>query len=341
MRRLVAIAAAFLALASMIPHPAAARQVYNAVGANGDRGDLAECPDNEVLMGFSGRAGVWIDQIQLMCAQVFSDGSLGPTHVYGPAFGGNGGGPTANACSGSRLAQIDPELTGDSKKVAHISFRCAASDSGYFYGGSEVETASTKVRCGLFRGCDPGSIPTNVQGCSGNDLPVGLTVRYGAHLNAVGLVCDERQPIAVAAAAPPPPPAPEPPQPPQRPIKHTARAGGGTTSSTSTSTSSIPTSDFTAADWNVTSDPGIPFHLIMHEDEGPGSMWGEMKFDDPHWNGTLVGKLKGLLFHFTYEQVNAGISGSGTLLLTTTKLLVGEVKTDEDPPRTFKWLGRH
>ena len=56
---------------------------------------------------------------------------------------------------------------------------------------------------------------------------------------------------------------------------------------------------------------------------------------------TLIGKLQGSIFHFTYEPVDAGISGSGALLLTVTKTIAGEVTTNEDPPRTFKWFGHH
>lgn len=339
MRRLLAVAMLVVALAwGAVPSPAEARSVGNPVGAAGDNGDLVECPANEVLVGFTGRTGLWIDQIQLECATLFDDGGLGAPHPYGAAYGGGGGGPSSGVCTQGRIAGVEIELTGDSKKVAYLTFACvdrSGQRTRGFFGGSQAETASSHQSCGLFRGCDPNSINTPAQSCSNGEPSTGLSVRYGAHVNAVGLVCDQRQPVAVAHAAPPPPPPPPAPGPPEKPIKHTGRAGDGGTGS------SVSIADFTASEWQVASTPGIPFHLVMHEDEGPGAMWGEMKFDDPHWNGTLIGKLQGSIFHFTYEQVDAGISGSGALLLTVAKTIAGEVTTNEDPPRTFKWFGHH
>src|SRR5258708_3411960 len=64
----------------------------------GDRGDASfsdTCPAGQYLVGLRGRSGAWIDQIAISCRSL--TGNLGGEH-YGPARGGNGGGPSEGYC---------------------------------------------------------------------------------------------------------------------------------------------------------------------------------------------------------------------------------------------------
>src|SRR5262249_9009329 len=86
----------------------------------------------------------------------------------------------------------------------------------HFFGGSEQATSSSHQSCGLFMGCNPDSIQTPVQDCR-SEYTTGIAVRYGQHVNGVGLICDAR---ALPAAAPAPAPV--------KPIKSTRRGGSAT-----------------------------------------------------------------------------------------------------------------
>ncbi len=197
---------AFLVLV-LQPQSAQARWIWPTIGAQGDASAAAECPaPDQVLVGFGGRTGLWIDQIQLICAPMLADGTHGAPIAGRDRFGGTGGGPAAAlTCDGrSQMFAAYFELTGDSKKMAYIMFDCidsAGNSSRLQFGGSESQTAASKQNCGiLFQGCEANEINRPRQTCSQENF-TGLTLRFGEHVNAVGIICDRR----VAAAAPPPP----------------------------------------------------------------------------------------------------------------------------------------
>lgn len=56
------------------------------------------CPDNSVAIGYDGRAGQWIDQIRLRCAELKPDGTLGIITTSGTLGTSAGGVPRVTDC---------------------------------------------------------------------------------------------------------------------------------------------------------------------------------------------------------------------------------------------------
>ena len=82
---------------------AAAETVFPAVGDVGDHSTELRCPPGQYVVGINGRWGLWIDQIQIVCATVHPVSTENDTTFYmangpsytSPALGGPGGGPSA------------------------------------------------------------------------------------------------------------------------------------------------------------------------------------------------------------------------------------------------------
>lgn len=56
------------------------------------------CPENSVAIGYDGRAGQWIDQIRLRCAELKPDGTLGIITTSGTLGTSAGGVPSVTDC---------------------------------------------------------------------------------------------------------------------------------------------------------------------------------------------------------------------------------------------------
>ena len=203
MRRLAKLAFALAVVLTfvLLPQSAEARRVWPAVGARGDADAVAECPaPDQVLVGFGGRVGLWIDQIQLICAPMLADGTHGAPVGSRDRFGGTGGGPSPSVtCDGrSQMFAAYIELTGDSKKVAYVAIDCIDSSGNsarITFGGSESQTAASKQSCGFLQGCDPNELSIPRQACPQESF-TGVIVRFGEHVNAIGIVCDRRAAVA-------------------------------------------------------------------------------------------------------------------------------------------------
>ena len=64
------IAFALSATCALAPQSAEANRVWPIYGAGGDGKVRVDCPEGEALVGFDGRTGDVIDQVQLMCARL-------------------------------------------------------------------------------------------------------------------------------------------------------------------------------------------------------------------------------------------------------------------------------
>lgn len=158
--------------------------VFPPEGGKGDRGEEVRCPDGHILVGFEGRTGLWIDQISLMCARLMIPGfTTQDVVVLAPPRGGIGGSREEKYCetnAGIRDINITFERITDGglarrAYVAGVDFSCTRPADGSFKG---------RRRFG------PGSKwPPTAQACPGSEYATGLTIRYGGHVNAVGLIC--------------------------------------------------------------------------------------------------------------------------------------------------------
>ncbi|NWH07461.1 MAG: hypothetical protein HXY22_02230 [Alphaproteobacteria bacterium] len=172
--------------------------VFPAHGGSGDSAEELRCPAGQLLVGLKGRTGYWIDQVSLICApfdpQTYARGAF---VEVGPR-GGNGGSPAEQYCQGdSAVRQINYDMltagfNGPGKFARRIEFACSRPRDG----GSE---GSAVFAGNLAYSATVGMTVTNelvvsrpeIQHCPGNEYAVGLNLRFGKHVNAVGLICDQ------------------------------------------------------------------------------------------------------------------------------------------------------
>lgn len=176
----------------------AAQTKFAAVGGRGDAEEEVICPTGHVLSGFSGRTGVWIDQIRLICSEVLPNFALGKTTRL-PIKGGSGGSPTESNCDpGGGIRSIQFFYLYDERRVRILQFSCSKPRDGANagqnrqFGGADYSFSVLRPTIGPFnRVVD--------QACPGAEYATGLIVRYGRDVNAVGLICNK-----VVSTTPPP-----------------------------------------------------------------------------------------------------------------------------------------
>jgi hypothetical protein len=166
-------------------------------GGLGGQPFRAECPKGFYLVGLAGRAGSWVDRIAPICAQwlaakqVFGPPSVGPS--YGTGIGGQEGRSICwNEFVGSTFVvqswKIDV-LTSDNHYVQRIRAYCAsvqpsAKSMGFYFGGKDPYDLN--ISSGPF-----GTKPPE-QSCPPNEVGVGIRVRAGQSVDAIGLICGPR-----------------------------------------------------------------------------------------------------------------------------------------------------
>ena len=91
-RLFASLSALLLPLCAM---PAEAHRVWPMVGVHpGDATVTMMCRPGSYLSGFNGRAGLWLDAVQIICADAH-----GPAGPQSDVFGGTGGGPVTASCA--------------------------------------------------------------------------------------------------------------------------------------------------------------------------------------------------------------------------------------------------
>jgi hypothetical protein len=181
--------AASLALV-LAADPAAAHRAWPVIGGAGDATTTVQCPAGEQIVGFEGRAGLWIDQIRLMCAAQIDASTMGEPHPAGDALGGFGGAAKRVVCGRKFMIHgIGMLYTKNQKQVSQIDFSCASvsGDTGsdmHFngsYNASEDPCVATAT-CG--------SDTDKVHEICPNERFTGVTARVGKDVNALGFICD-------------------------------------------------------------------------------------------------------------------------------------------------------
>ena len=213
-RRFMAVAA-FLSLMGLSP-PASAT-TFPAVGGSGDAAAVDTCPAGMYLIGLKGRKGVWVDQVQIVCAPVapavygtgfnqnLVSGGTG-AKWFGPTRGGAGGAPAESDCkTGSVVTSAQIFLTPD-KQVDLALLPCS------FLGGHQLvpDGFNSEVEFGGSRSDqDQRIVDLGTNTCPAGEFATGFQIRYGEDVNAMGLICaaPPPPPPATVAAAPPPAPA--------------------------------------------------------------------------------------------------------------------------------------
>jgi hypothetical protein len=175
--------------------------------------------------------------------------------------------------------------------------------------------------------------------CPANMALTGLKVRYGQHVNAIGVIC-----TAIILQPPPPstaPPSTTPPGP-ARPgeIKSVGKPRDG-------SPAPVVKMPSFVGRWVMTSRSGKSVTLVLREgllsEGGPDTIFGTMSSGDPNYTGALTGKVGngGRNFSFTYRDGGTGKSGGGKLLYKgfDGNAIIGSIKSDGPPPAEEVWGG--
>jgi hypothetical protein len=198
-RSLFAFLCILLVSASTLP--ADAHRVWPVVGnAHGDITETVTCKPGDALVGFRGRAGLWLDQVQIVCSNRTS------TYPGSDTFGGTGGGPVSVACNSDehiKTAKID--LTQDGRRVKDLIVYCSVADSLVRYdlnpsiGDSGSRAACVAATTGGVESLFKPRLPKcpefaqerymAQQECPQENF-VGMTVRFGKDVNSLGFICD-------------------------------------------------------------------------------------------------------------------------------------------------------
>ncbi len=164
---------------------------FPVIGGPGNGPFEDRCPPGKYLQGFTGFAGAWVNQIQIVCVKVvrpsttMQDGYLGQPY-HGPPRGefGEGGAVTVLCTRGQVITGIQPLMTDGNRQVKFMALSCGDGDGKYdgrplFVGPHD--NAAKDVNLGPDH-------PQN-QLCPDGEAGVGVRGRYGMDLNAISLIC--------------------------------------------------------------------------------------------------------------------------------------------------------
>ena len=147
------------------------------------------CGPGRVLVGVRGYAGVWIDNVQAVCAKVESPRDFGQPE--GPVFGGNRPITNSSVCAAGTVATgLEADVNKHNRFLGYIAPRCTVLFSGSFLQkpmpmrgtGLLASNASDTTGSELF-------VKPVGQECPADMVAVGIHGRAGQFLDALGLVC--------------------------------------------------------------------------------------------------------------------------------------------------------
>ena len=176
----------FLLMGSLVN----AQPKLNAMGGPGGNYFEHTCGPGRVLLGIAGYAGVWIDNVQAICARVDVRGFTAPQNE-GPVFGGNRPLTVTSYCQqyATVVAGLSADENKDNRFLGYIAVRCqnlsrqllpeapALKGSGRL--ASEPSSASGSE---LF-------VRPARQECPTGTVAVGILGRSGQFVDALGLIC--------------------------------------------------------------------------------------------------------------------------------------------------------
>ena len=167
-------------------------------GGSGGQQVRAECPKGSYLVGLAGRAGSWVDRIAPVCAPWLRGSQALGTPTIGQSFGMSGGGQeqqTICTRSGNNRLAIQSWWThllrSDNHYVQYIEMYCDSLPTPLpptNYGprldfGTRPNDVEELVTYGPFSSQPP------FQACPAGEAAVGIRVRAGQFVDAIGLIC--------------------------------------------------------------------------------------------------------------------------------------------------------
>ena len=186
------VSTVLVAWSVFLPSAAIARDLP-LMGGPGGRPSVLRCSGGEHLVGLKVHSGLWIDNIQIQCSKLARSGSA-MNHVR-LTLGGSAGGPggadrPAKICSqGRAIGSLGVHVfSNKTRMVRDVVFGCVTERGG---GGGTVSIGNDTT----------GNFPPT-QSCSRGEAAVGLQIRSGGYVDAIGLICEPLV-IAVSVATTP------------------------------------------------------------------------------------------------------------------------------------------
>lgn len=183
---------------AVVPHASAqgAEIAYKARAEGGPGGVPFEqlCARGEYLVGFAGREGAWIDQIQIICAVRVSVDTLDRPTLRGAAAGGQGGSPFRRQCGnwndrpGIRGA-VDLVRMDFTVRDGRPSFLNSIAWDCSFIDAPGVRIDNRRYLVGIPANPNPPGRHIVTQTCPDGELSVGIHGRAGQSVDALGLIC--------------------------------------------------------------------------------------------------------------------------------------------------------
>ena len=200
MRRVIALLLLLLAALAGLPRTANAT-ILPIQGGPGGAYFRADCPVGQYVVGFSVRAGAWIDSIAALCAPYLpAQHKFGPRTVTVPPHGGSGGAPQERYCQAGSIRSIwfgytrVNNIRDDPQFVDDIDLTC-------------VDPTTKQVSTGCIdtgAHCTDHKFYFNPSECPAGEAATGIHGRSGDSLDALGLICGpEPQTIVLGKARPP------------------------------------------------------------------------------------------------------------------------------------------
>jgi hypothetical protein len=180
------------ALSLLASTPAASQELVrlNIFGGYGGNNFEYICGPGQVLVGVRGYAGVWIDNVQAVCAKV-EESQRNFGQPEGPVFGGNRPLTNSSICATGTVATgLDVDVSKEKRFLGYIAPRCAV-----LVAGSYLQQPMPMRGTGILASEPSGSSGSELfvkparQNCPAGMVGVGIRGRAGQFLDALGLVC--------------------------------------------------------------------------------------------------------------------------------------------------------
>ena len=162
----------------------------DALGGSGGNDFEHICGLGRVLIGVRGYTGVWIDNVQAVCARV-NDDNVSDAQPEGQVFGGNRPLTSGVNCPGRTvIAGLTVNTNRDKPFLGFIAPLCAD-----FFTANILPNPTGMRGTGLLASERSGTIwaefvtPDETQKCPAGTVAVGIRGRAGQFLDALGLIC--------------------------------------------------------------------------------------------------------------------------------------------------------
>lgn len=154
-------------------------------GSGGNHSYNLDCGSGGVMVGVSGKAGSWIDQLVVTCRSVAANGSLGSTYTRGPVGGTGGTGKSVICASGYVVGKMASSSGSYMNELSPMCYPWNASTRRPDYAMPKYP--------GVFGGWlfTLGINHNEPVMCPAEKVGKALRGKYGGYIDSLQFVCDQ------------------------------------------------------------------------------------------------------------------------------------------------------